>query len=74
MCRQCDGLARKFDHRHQGLQRIESQLIDVGIAADRIGPDQDRVTVRRTSRHILHADIAVGARLIFDNDLLAERE
>jgi hypothetical protein len=49
-----------------------SIFIYVRVAADRVRCDQDRVTVRRTLRHIFDTNVAVGARPVFDHDLLAK--
>jgi hypothetical protein len=72
MRRQCHSLTRKLDYWSEVLQRIEVHCIDVTVAADRIRPNEDGVTVRGAFRHIFHADIRIRAGLVFDHDLLAK--
>jgi hypothetical protein len=67
-----DGLARELDDRRQLLQGIEVHLVDMRVAAHRIAGNQDRIAVRRAFGRGLDADVAVGAGLVLDHDLLME--
>jgi hypothetical protein len=53
-------------------QRIDVHLVDVRIAAHGVGRNQDRVAIRRAFRRGLHADVAVGAGLVLDDNLLTQ--
>ena len=73
MRRQRDRLPRKLDHRRQILQRIDTHLVDVRVAAHRLGPNEDCVAVGRALGDALDPEIAVGAGFVLHHDLLAER-
>jgi hypothetical protein len=68
-----DRLVRQFDHRRQVPRWIEIELVDVLVAADRVGRDKDRVTVGLGLGDVFHADIAVGAGAVLDHHRLAQR-
>src|SRR5438270_12928245 len=72
MRRQNDRLAGELDDRYQIPQGIDAHLIDVRVAADGIGRNEDGVTVDWTLGRSLDPDIAVGAALVLDHDLLAQ--
>ena len=67
-----DRLPRNLRDRHEILQRVVVDLVDMRIADDRFRHDQDGVAVRRSLGGELDAEIAVGAGLVLDHDLLAE--
>ena len=72
VCREHDGLARELDDRGQCLQRLDVHLVDVRVAAHGVGRNQHRIAVRRAPGRSLDADIAVGAGLVLDHDLLVQ--
>src|SRR6476659_9486087 len=66
------GLTRELDDRREFLERIDVHPVDVRIAAQGIGCDQHRVAIRGRLCRGLDADIAVGAGLVLDDDLLPQ--
>src|SRR5262249_34772363 len=72
MRRQHDGLTGELDDRRQFLQRIDVHLVDVRVAAHRVGRNQDRIAIGCAPGSGLDADIAIGAGLVLDHDLLMQ--
>ena len=69
------GQGRDQRNRCEGGIGIERQLL-VERRVDRVGADRahaQRVAVRRGARHLGGAKVAAGARLVFDQEALAQR-
>ncbi|MCY1551048.1 hypothetical protein D9M68_873510 [compost metagenome] len=62
-------------HGREVLLRIETQLalVEAAVHDERIHRYQEGVAVGRGARYFFGADIAAGARQVFDHDGLAER-
>src|SRR3954454_20078277 len=72
MSRENDRLSGDLDHRNQVFQRLVLHLVDVRIAHDRVGSNQDRVSIRLAFCDGLNPDIAVRAGTILHQNLLTE--
>src|SRR5262245_9211008 len=65
-------LPGQLEARHQVLQDFDTHLVDMRIAGDGVGGNEDAIAVRRAFGPGLDSDVAVGAGLVFDDHLLAQ--
>ena len=64
----------EIEHRDEIDQRIEDERVLEERLDDEISPraDHQRVSVGGRFHHVFDGDVARGARLVLDHDLLAE--